>query len=41
MFRDHVRPLLQAESRGVIRSLVLRLCGMGECIGEGDRRFIG
>ena len=32
MFRDHVRPLLQAESRGVIRSRVLRLCGMGESV---------
>ena len=32
MFRDHVRPLLQAESQGVIRSRVLRLCGMGESV---------
>lgn len=30
MFRDYVRPKLQAESRGVIRSRVLRLCGIGE-----------
>ncbi|MBA2133456.1 competence/damage-inducible protein A [Capillibacterium thermochitinicola] len=30
MFREYVRPLLAAESRGVIRSRVLRLCGIGE-----------
>lgn len=30
MFRSHVRPQLQKESRGVIRSRVLRLCGVGE-----------
>ncbi|NLM38161.1 MAG: competence/damage-inducible protein A [Firmicutes bacterium] len=30
MFRDYVRPRLAAESRGVIRSRVLHLCGIGE-----------
>ena len=30
MFRNYVRPQLQKESRGVIRSRVLRLCGIGE-----------
>lgn len=30
MFRSYVRPELQKESRGVIRSRVLRLCGVGE-----------
>ncbi|NLC53002.1 MAG: competence/damage-inducible protein A [Firmicutes bacterium] len=30
MFREYVRPQLEAESRGVIRSRVLRLYGMGE-----------
>lgn len=30
MFHDYVRPQLAAASRGVIRSRVLRLCGIGE-----------
>ena len=32
MFRDYVRPQLEAKSRGVIRSRVLRLCGIGESV---------
>ena len=33
MFRDSCPPaILQAESQGVIRSRVLRLCGMGESV---------
>jgi len=41
MFRSDVRPQLQKESRGVIRSRALRLCGVGESeLVEGIADFL-